>query len=51
MDVIPDTMASWSDNWIQANALFEEKLNSDDDLKYGLGWKSSLVSVASSFKQ
>ena len=25
MDVIPDNMASWSNNWVQANAQFEKK--------------------------
>jgi hypothetical protein len=33
MDVTLDIMASWSDNWIQENAQFEEELNSDDDLR------------------
>jgi hypothetical protein len=33
VDVTPDIVASWSDKWVQANALFEEELNSDDDLR------------------
>jgi hypothetical protein len=33
IDVTPDIVASWSDKWVQANALFEEELNSDDDLR------------------
>ena len=37
MDVTPDLKASQSDNWIQANAQFEEEPNRDDDLKVFLG--------------
>jgi hypothetical protein len=33
VDVIPDIVASWSNKWVQANAQFEEELNSDDDLR------------------
>lgn len=33
MDVILDIIASWSNNWIQKNAQFEEEFNSDDDLR------------------
>jgi hypothetical protein len=33
MDVTPNIMASWSNNWIKANAEFEKELNSDDDLR------------------
>jgi hypothetical protein len=33
MDVTPEIMASWSNNWIKANAEFEKELNSDDDLR------------------
>jgi hypothetical protein len=33
IDVTLDIVASWSDKWVQANALFEEELNSDDDLR------------------
>jgi hypothetical protein len=37
MDVIPDIMASWSNNWIKANVEFEKELNNDDDLRVFLG--------------
>jgi hypothetical protein len=33
MDVIPEIMASWSNNWVKANSEFEKELNSDDDLR------------------
>jgi hypothetical protein len=33
VDVTPDIIASLSDKWVQANAQFEEELNSDDDLR------------------
>jgi hypothetical protein len=33
MDVTLDIMASWSNSQVQANAQFEEELNSDDDLR------------------
>jgi hypothetical protein len=37
MDVIPDIMASWSNNWVKANEEFEKELNNDDDLRVFLG--------------
>jgi hypothetical protein len=37
MYVILDNMALRSDNWIQANALFEEEFNHDDDLRVFFG--------------
>jgi hypothetical protein len=37
MDVTPNITASWSDNWVQANAEFEKELNSDDDLRVSFG--------------
>jgi hypothetical protein len=33
MDVIPQIMASWNNNWVKANVEFENELNSDDDLR------------------
>ena len=33
LNVNPDIKASWSDSWVQANAQFEEELNSDHDLR------------------
>ena len=33
MDVTPNIMASWTNNWVQANVQFEKELNISNDLR------------------